>query len=167
MDQNYTSLLAVFVSGVLAFITYLNYRLNKTLNIKNQLHNEKVKIYRDLIKVVLEVITVMDEGNKLVLSDKKEKSTRLGKVADELDNKSKNLHNLIIESFMIVPDRIAKLLTEFTDLIHLGPTGFIEKDYLTNLEEIDTIIREKAESLIEAFRDDLGTSKLNYKLGKN
>lgn len=100
------------VSAVLAFITFLNYRLNKTLNIKNQLHNEKVKLYRDLIKAILDIIAMMDKGNRIIITD--------------------------------------------------FPT-----EYLTKIEKVDDKIRKMAESLIAAFRKDLGTSKLNYKLGRN
>jgi hypothetical protein len=168
MDLNYTPLFAVIVSAVLAFITYLNYRLNKTLNIKNQLHNEKVKIYRDLIKIVVDIIAIMDKGTRVVLSnDTNEKGFELlPSLADEIDDKSRIFHNLMIESYMVVPDHIAKLLKDFSDFIYSGIVT-IPKDYLTQLEEMDNKTREMAEALIEAFREDLGTSKLNYKLGRN
>lgn len=169
MDLNYTPLFAVFVSAVLAFITYLNYRLNKTLNIKNQLHNEKVKIYRDLIKIVVDIIAIMDKANRILLSNEiNDKELKLMSIlADEVDDKASVFHNFMIESYMVVPDHIAILLTDFSNFIHSEAIPATPENYLVQLKEIDTKTREMAEAIIGAFRDDLGTSKLNYKFGRN
>lgn len=169
MDLNYTPLLAVMVSAVLAFIAYLNYRLNKTLNIKNQLHNEKVKLYRDLIKAILDIIAIMDKGNRIVLSNEvNDKGLQhLPALADKIDDKARSFHNLMIESYMVVPDHIAELLTEFSDFILTGINTDFPSEYSTQLEKVDNKTREMAELLIAAFRKDLGTSKLNHKLGRN
>lgn len=169
MDLNYTPLLAVFVSAVLAFLTYLNYQLNKTLNIKNQLHNEKVKIYRDLTRILVDMIDILDKGSKIILADEADDSkfTPLSPLADEIDDKTRVFRNLMIESFMVVPDHIANLLQDFSDFLHSEPIPATQEDYLVQLEVMDNKIREMAEKLVAAFREDLGTSKLNYKFGRN
>lgn len=57
-------LLSVFVSLVAAIISYYNYTLNKTLNFKNQLFNEKLRKYIELSRKLAEFIEILDQAGQ-------------------------------------------------------------------------------------------------------
>lgn len=166
-DLSYVPVLAVVATLVIAFINYLNYRLNKTLNIKNHLYTEKLKVYRELTKLLSEMIQLHDKAIDLLDkgAENIETSEAIKACSDEINEKGMQIDKVIIEAYLLVPDRMVNFLRDFSEYIGQPVVGSqtLEED-LANLKAADQRIREKAEELIEALRDDIGTRRLNIKM---
>ena len=166
MNQSYISLIGLIIAIIGIGISILNYKLNKTLNIKNQLYNEKFKQYRLLTKALSELITLIEKfDNIFSLKDKnlQKAENQLIELAVEVDNKCYEIDYLFTEAHLIVPDNILKLLDDLSEyLIHSNidnPESNFEKVYRENEDKI----RDIAKNLILSFRKDLGIIKLNLK----
>lgn len=168
MNATYFSLITVIISAVLALLTYLNYSLNKTLNIKNQLYNEKMKLYRELIKLVSEMMIMLDQTDSFLSSyaNAHDRSVELLKLPERIDDKVIEIDQLIIEAYMVVPDHVAELLLNFSIFLHQKEPEVSAENYNKLIVEMDARVRELGEGLIKSFREDLRISQLNHKLGK-
>ena len=166
-DLSHVPVLAVVATLVIAFVNYLNYRLNKTLNIKNHLYTEKLKVYRELIKLLSEMIQIHDKAIVLLNNGAEniETSKALKSYSDEINEKGIEIDKLIIESYLLVPDRMINFLRDFSSYIGQPVKGSATlREDLATLIGVDKRIREKADELIEALREDIGTRKLNIKM---
>lgn len=166
-DLSYVPLMAFIASAAIALVNYFNYRLNKTLNIKNHLYTEKLKIYRELTKLLSELIQL--HGKAIDLLDKGaeniETSEAIKACSDEINEKGIQIDKVIIEAYLLVSDRMVNFLRDFSEYIGQPVAGSptLEGD-LATLRAADQRIREKAEELIEALRDDIRTRRLNIKM---
>lgn len=166
-DLSYVPAFAVAATLVVAFINYLNYRLNKTLNIKNHLFTEKLKVYRELTKLLSEMIELHDQAIRVLDHGAENLATQasLRACSEAINEKGNQIDKLIIESYLLVPDRMVSFLRDFAEFIGQPVQGAPTlKEDLATLRVADLRIREKAEELIEALRDDVGTRRLNTKL---
>jgi len=167
IDLSYVPLLAVAATAVIALINYFNYRLNKTLNIQNHLHAEKLKIYRELVKLISDMITLHNNGAQIAAktTHDDQSATRIREYADTIDAKGLEIDALIIEAYLLVPDIIVEQLRKFSEFLHqpVSETGTLES-LQQNILKAEQLFRDQAEELIELFREDIGTRRLNQKL---
>ncbi|RAJ22368.1 hypothetical protein [Pedobacter cryoconitis] len=166
-DLSYVPVLAVAATLIIAFVNYLNFRLNKTLNIKNHLYTEKLKVYRELTKLLSEMIRLHDKAIDLLDkgAENIETSKALNACSDEINEMGIQIDKLIIEAYLLVPDRMVNFLRDFSEYIGQPVAGSptLAED-LATLRAADQRIREKAEELIGALREDIGTRRLNTKM---
>jgi len=166
-DLSYIPVLAVATSAAIALVNYFNYRLNKTLNIKNHLYTEKLKVYRELTRLLSEMIQLHDQAINILDNgaENTETSLALKSSSEKINEKGMDIDKLIIEAYLLVPDRMVNFLRDFSEYIGQPVAGSatLEED-LATLRNADHRIREKSEELIEALRDDIGTRRLNIKM---
>jgi hypothetical protein len=168
MNPYITPLFTAVISMIAALISYFNYRLNKTLNIKNQLFNEKLKKYIELsrkLAELIELLQILGPNANRVFSKTNHKSV-VEEQMEKLKAVQQSIEYMIIESYMLVPENIIRLMINFAENQNIGLPD--------DLSQIDTQaywdrnfeIREKAENLISAFREDLNVDKLSINLTK-
>ena len=158
------SSLAVAVSFCIALIAYFNFRLNRTLNIKNTIYNEKAKLYREITKKVASLILFLQENEEDIKGSILNKNkTELDKIIVEIDKCRSEVDFLLIESWMLIPGSILNLMTKFSNIISdtqpYLPTYTLQ-DYTTSIENV----KQQGEFLIKQFRKDLQVEDLNKKL---
>ncbi|QKJ30871.1 hypothetical protein HQ865_14310 [Mucilaginibacter mali] len=163
----FAPLLTGIISIAVAVISYYNYRLNKTLNIKNQLFNEKLKKYIELSRKIAEFVELLDIiGPKInLLSSAAGNIHELEELGLKANEIGLGIQYLIIESHMLVPEEIIKRMTVFAECQNLGLPHDLTKVNSTTYWEHDQDIRKKGEDLIMALRNDLGVEKLSVKFG--
>lgn len=168
MNQIIVTIFTSSISIVAALVSYLNYRLNKTLNVKNQLFNEKLKKYIELSRKIAEFMELLDNIWPMIYEKepKQRESLELKELSDKANNIGLSIVFLIIESQMLAPENVIKLMTEFAEFQNLGLPNDLTTVHSKIYFEADVNIRNKGETLIKAFRDDLGVEKLNLKLAK-
>lgn len=159
--------IAAFISLAAAVISYYNFTLNKTLNIKNQLFNEKLKKYIELSRKLAEFIELLDVAGPTLNQSQRDPSVKeqLLEQAAKADHLGKEIEYLVIDAHMLVPEKIIKQLMEFVTTQNMGGSdisGTTNERYWKN----DELFREKAEALIIAFREDLHVEKLSFTLSK-
>jgi len=159
--------LPVLVSLVAAIISYYNFSLNKTLNIKNQLFNEKLKKYIELSRKLAEFIELLDKAGPILnRAETDAKAAEELKIqAERFDKIGLEIEYLVIDAHMLVPEKVVTLLLDFVRTQNLG-SGYLSSSNTKTFWKNDELIREKAEQLILAFRDDLHVDKLSFSLAR-
>jgi hypothetical protein len=159
-------LLAVFVSLAAAIISYYNYTLNKTLNIKNQLFNEKLRKYIELSRKLAEFIELLDQAGPTLNQSQHDGSVKalLLEQAGKADGLGKEIEYLVIDAHMLVPEKVIGLLMDFVSNQNIGGGGELSRLDRESYWKNDKIFRSKAEALILAFREDLQVEKLSFSL---
>lgn len=160
--------IAVFVSLAAVVISYYNYTLNKTLNIKNQLFNEKLKKYIELSRKLAEFIEMLDIAGPTLNRSQSDASVKdqLIAQAEKADRIGKEIEYLVIDAHMLVPEKIIKLLMEFVTNQNVGVGSELSKLSVKSFWENDEVMRQKAENLILAFREDLHVDRLSFTLSR-
>lgn len=167
INLSYVPLLTLCAPVAIAIISYYNYSLNKSLNIKNHLHAEKLKKYGELLKLISEMIVLLNQVS--IIDQKKitnpDSFSELPNLADKIDEKIQEIDARIIESYLVIPDKMVSTLRNFSEFLHQPtPTIKSQDDFIEQVKQMDTKVREESEKVIEAFRLDLGTRRLNQKL---
>lgn len=166
-ELSYIPVLAFAASAAIALVNYFNYRLNKTLNIKNHLYTEKLKVYRELTRLLSEMIQLHDHAINILDNGAEniETSLALTSCSEKINDKKIQIDMLVIEAYLLVPDHMVIFLRDFSEYIGQPVAGSATlKEDLTTIRNADQRIREKSEELIEALRSDIGTRRLNIKM---
>jgi len=124
-------------------------------------------VYRELTTLISEMIQLHDKAIDLLNkgTENLETANALTSCSDEINDKGIQIDKIIIEAYLLVPDRMVNFLRDFSEYIGQpveGSTTLAED--LANLRLADQRIREKSEELIEALREDIGTRRLNTRL---
>lgn len=166
MNQYFVTIFTGSISIVAALISYFNYRLNKTLYIKNLLFNEKLKKYIELSRKIAEFIELLDVIGPTVnaFNSKTVDANVLAELHKKATAIGLSIEYMIIESHMLVPENILKVMIDFAEYQNLGLPYCLTKVESAVYWEKDQIIRRKAEMLINAFREDLSVDRLSLKL---
>ncbi|MET4141651.1 hypothetical protein [Pedobacter sp. UYP1] len=152
--------IAIIVSIAAFIISLLNYRLSKTLNIRNQLYTEKFKIYEKITGNIYEFMEIIDRVSRAKKRDGLTEE-RLLDFADQIDAKALELDALYAKAHLIVPDSILKRLDDLMEyLIHEHEDSKFSEVFEIHEEKI----RALAKQLIFSFRKDLGIQKLNTRI---
>ncbi len=159
-------LLAVFVSLAAAVISYYNYTLNKTLNIKNQIFNEKLKKYIELSRKFAEFIELLDQAGPTLNRSKHDSSVKdlLLEQAKKADLLAKEIEYLVLDAHMLVPEKILRLLMDFVSFQNFGAGGKLSQVDDESFWANDELARNSAEKLILAFREDLHVERLSFSM---
>ncbi|MDO9000031.1 MAG: hypothetical protein Q7W45_09720, partial [Bacteroidota bacterium] len=151
------------ISIITVILAYCNYRLNRILNIKNQLYNEKLKLYRKISKKIAELIFFIDKREDVLAKHLKgnDQSNNLLLIAEKIDSDVRGIEILMIEAHMLAPLTILSLMQEFTDCVYISYPEMHRKDVFEEYIEATNKLRNQGENLIEFFREDLRVAKLN------
>jgi hypothetical protein len=71
-----------------AIIAYFNYRLNRKLNIKNQLYNEKLKLYKDMTRMIGKAVLYVNKSEITLEKFMRDKESEkdLNQMANKIDD---------------------------------------------------------------------------------
>lgn len=158
--QIFTALVTFTVGAMATFLTYKNYQLNKTLNIKNHLFNEKLTLYREISKNLGELIVELDEMEK---DFNKADPETLEKHASWIEEKCKLINALILEGSVLLPKLALLHLIKLTNFLFTPPNVYREGEELQQYKEIVDELRFEAEKVLKFFRKDLGIKSLSDK----
>ncbi|TCD00269.1 hypothetical protein EZ449_20970 [Pedobacter frigidisoli] len=158
--------LTITISVAAAVISYYNYRLKKTLNIKNQLFNEKLKKYIELSRKLAEFIELLDVAGPTLNQSQHDHSVRelLLEQAEKANRLGQEIEYLVIDAHMLVPGKIISQLMDFVTTQNMGGTGELSKMDRVSYWKNEELFRKKAERLIRAFREDLHVEKLSFSM---
>ncbi len=155
------SVLAVIISTVTALIAYFNYRLNKSLNIRNNLYNERLKLYREISKAIASLIIFLQETEINIRFDTLNNESELQSISENIEEKCVKIDYLFLEAYMITSNHIFTVMQELSDKIadvrplHIGLIT-LEK-YKQNVKGINN----QGEILLSALRSELKIEKMN------
>jgi len=155
------SVLAVIISTVTALIAYFNYRLNKSLNIRNNVYNEKLKLYREISKAIASLIIFLQETEINIRFDTLNNESELQSISENIEEKCVKIDYLFLEAYMITSNHIFTVMQELSDKIaDVRPlhTGLITLEkYKQNVKGINN----QGEILLSALRSELKIEKMN------
>jgi len=156
--QIFTALITLSVGIMATAFTFKNYRLNKTLNIKNNMFNEKLKVYREISKNLGELIVELDEIEKEL---SKNNAQILDKHAIWVDCKCKQINVQILEASVILPKKVLLRLSKLIEILYFsGETAVDQNDHQLYQEKVNEL-RESAKDILKLFRKDLKIKTLN------
>ena len=167
MIENFTktiSTITIVVSVSTAFIAYLNYRLNRLLNIRNNLYNEKLKLYREISKAVAALIIFLQETEINVRFETLYNEEELQTISKNIEVKCVIIDQLFFESYMMISTHVFENMSRFSEQLadvrplHIGIITI--KDYEKNVHNIHT----QGEILLSNLRKDLKIERLNKSL---
>lgn len=166
-EKEYLTLLIAFLAIIVsALVAYFNYRLNKSLNVKNHIFNEKAKLYREITKKIASLISFLQENeisieNPILSKNKIE----LDRITLEIDKLRNDVDYLLIEAYMLMPEYILNLMREFSEVIldtRPSLSTYTLEEYITSVKNVT----QQGENLITEFRKDLQVESINKKLFK-
>jgi hypothetical protein len=156
--QIFTAIITLTVGLMATAFTYKNYHLNKTLNIKNNLFNEKLKVYREMSKNLVELIVELDEmENDLIHKN----TATLEAHASWVENKCKQINAQVIEASVILPKKILMQLSEVIELLYFSCGKKTSENELSEYQQQVDSLRKSAKKILKLFRKDLGIKTLN------
>ncbi|MGN8059718.1 hypothetical protein ACTJKN_25805 [Pedobacter sp. 22163] len=152
--------IAITVSLAAFVISLLNYRLSKTLGIRNQLYTEKFKMYERVTGNIYEFVAIID---RVSAAKKRGELTQQQFLyfANQVDTKALELDGLYARAHLIVPDFI---LTQLDDLMEYLIHEHEDRNFSEVFDVHEEKIRELSKELIFSFRMDLGIQKLNTRV---
>lgn len=158
------SILAIIISILTVLIAYLNYQLNKSLNIRNNLYNEKLKLYREISKAIASLIIFLQETEVNIRFDTLYDQSELQSISEKIEEKCVIIDYLFLESYMITSNNIFTIMQILSDKLadvrplHIGIVT-LEK-YNQDMKNI----HKQGEELLSALRSELKIEKMNKSL---
>ena len=75
-EPNHIPAYAVAATLLIASINFLTHNLNRTLNIKSHSYAEKLKLYREFIKLLSEIILLQWKGIRILEKGQEDEATQ-------------------------------------------------------------------------------------------
>lgn len=162
-------LLPVILSLIALLVSIGGYFLSRKIENQNIVFQEKIKSYGLITKAINNLSNVvsinLSLGRILSRENTDENDRTLDDLAAELDQAMKHFNDVVLENYLLLPEKIADEFDDFNNSLEKMDIG----DILTDDKKYDAFmdkLADKFQGLIFAMRKDLHAENLNRGLSR-